>query len=175
VSDDGPIDWGRSQEDRRRRPTAPLDAFRPGGRRTWPRRHEERRGRFFVDRFDATTLAMIVILLCLTLVDGVLTIELLDVNSVEANPLMGHLLSWGQWEFLLGKYILTAAGLPFLVVYKHHLLFGTRFRTGWLLHVFVSLYLILLFYQSALLHAGRTLPPAPADSMTVRPVPLDRP
>src|SRR5436190_23815784 len=100
-----PIDLSRSQGDRRERPTTPLDALRTGGRRTWPRRHEERLGRFFVDRFDATTLAMVVILLCLTIVDGVLTIELLDVNSVEANPVMGQLLTQGHREFLLGKYV----------------------------------------------------------------------
>src|SRR5262249_36220715 len=132
----------RGSKDRRTKPTSPLDALRPGGRRSWPRRREERAGRFFVDRFDALTLAMIVALLCLTIVDGVLTIELLDVNSEEANPLMDHLLTWGDCAFLLGKYILTAAGLPFIVVYKQHPFFGTRFRVGWLLHVFIGLYLV---------------------------------
>ena len=50
--------------------------------------------------------------------------------------MMGHLLSRGHREFLLGKYVLTAAGLPFLIVFQHYPLFGTRFRAGWLLHVF---------------------------------------
>jgi hypothetical protein len=169
VMNDPPFDLPRSQADRRERPTTPLDALRPGGRRTWPRRQEERLGRFFVDRFDATTLAMIVLLLCLTIADGVLTIELLDVNSEEVNPLMGHLLTRGHREFLLGKYVMTAAGLPFLIVYKHYPMFGTRFRAGWLLHVFISLYLMLLAYQWALLHAGRPgLPAAGADPTTAR-------
>ena len=110
---------------------------------------------------------MVVILLCLTIVDGVLTIELLDVNSVEANPLMGHLLSWGHREFLLGKYVLTAAGIPFLIVFKHYPMFGTRFRAGWLLHVFVSLYLVLLSYQWVLLHVGRPGPPAAGPDSTI--------
>jgi Domain of unknown function (DUF5658) len=144
----------RGGEDRRRRPTMPLDAFRSGGRRTRPRRAQERQGAFFVDRFDTITLAMVVGLLGLTIVDGVLTILLLDFNSEEINPLLGHLLTRGQPAFLLAKYLLTAAGLPFLVVYKSYPLFGTRFRVGWLLPVFIGMYVVLLCYQTALLFAA---------------------
>jgi hypothetical protein len=147
-----PAGGARTQPDRRARPTRALDALRRGGRRLWPRRHEDRAGSFFLDRFDALTLAMVVSLLCLTIVDGVLTIELLDLNSEEANPLMRHLLARSHLAFLLGKYALTATGLPFLVVFKHYPLFGTRFRTGWLLQIFIGLYVLLLIYQWAHLH-----------------------
>jgi hypothetical protein len=153
---DNPTEGPRSQPDRRWRPTSPLDAFRSTGRRTWPRREEEREGRFFVERFGAITLAMVVGLLALTIADGVITIELLDINSVEANPFMNHLLSRGQLDFLLGKYILTAAGLPFLIVYQQHSLFGTRFRVGFLLPMFIGMYLVLISYQWVLLNAGRS-------------------
>jgi hypothetical protein len=150
----------RGRTDRRTLPTLPLDALRLSGRRTWPRREEERRGAFFVDRFDAMTLAMIVSLLALTIVDGVLTIELLDMNSEEVNPFMAHLLTRGNSAFLLGKYILTATGLPFIVVFKQYPMFGTRFRVGFLIPVFVSLYLALAFYQWRLIAIGRGESPA---------------
>lgn len=153
----------RGRNDRRQRPTSPLDALRFGGRRTWPRRQEERLDGFFVDRFDASTLAMVVILLCLTIADGVLTLELLDINCVEANPLMERLLLQGPLAFLLGKYVLTSAGLPLLVVFKHHPMFGTRFRVGFLIPVFIGLYLILLFYQGALFRLA--FPTAPTNPM----------
>ena len=144
----------RRGEDRRQRPTSPLDAFRFGGRRRGPRRTEERRGAFFVDRFDAATLGMVVALLGLTLVDGLLTIELLEINSEEGNPFMHYLLAHGPMAFLLGKYLMTAAGIPFLVVYKNYPMFGSRFRVGYLFPVFLGLYLVLLSYQWVLLHAG---------------------
>ena len=98
-------------------------------------------GHFFVDRFDALTLAVIVTLLMLTIADGVLTIELLDTNSEEMNPIMARLIVHGQQAFLIGKYILTAAGLPFIVVYKNYPMFGTRFRIGFVLPIFVGLYI----------------------------------
>ena len=98
---------------------------------------------------------MIVSLLMLTIADGILTIELLDTNSEEMNPIMARLIPQGHQAFLMGKYILTAAGIPFIVVYKNYPMFGTRFRIGFVLPIFVSLYLVLIFYQSRLLRIGR--------------------
>jgi hypothetical protein len=158
--DAGPEARFRASTDRRRRPTGPLDAFRRTGRRGAVRRRDERRGAYFLDRFDALTLAIIVGLLGLTLVDGVLTVELLDVNSEEINPLMRHLLDRGHGAFFIGKYVLTATGLPLLLVYKNYRMFGTRFRVGYLLPLFLSLYLLLAAYQVHLLNLGHVPPPA---------------
>ena len=156
---------GRQHHDRRRRPTTPWDALRPGGRRGRPRRIEERLGPFFVDRFHPVMLAMIVALLCLTLLDGVLTLELIELNSEEANPIMAQLISRGALTFLMGKYLMTAAGLPFLVVYQHYPLFRTRFRVGWLLPIFIGLYCVLLLHQWSLFRIGR-----PESALERRPV-----
>ncbi len=128
-----------------------MDAFRLAGRRQQVRRGTERNGPFFTDRFDALTLALVVAILVLCILDGILTIELLDNNSEELNPVMRFLLDRGHRPFLVGKYVITAAGLPFLVVYQNWPFFGTRFRTGYLLPVFLAFYLILLAYQLYLL------------------------
>jgi Domain of unknown function (DUF5658) len=143
----------RDTSERRRAPTGPWDSLRFFGRRRKVRRATERGGPFFVDRFDAITLAVVVGVLALSIIDGVLTIELLDINSEEVNPVMGFFLGLGGGHrpFLLGKYILTAIGLPFLVVFKNWPLFGTRFRAGFLLPVFLGLYIGLLVYQVHLL------------------------
>jgi len=161
---DGSTEGQRSPMDRRQRPTSPLDALRLSGQRTEVRRREEREGTFFTDRFDPIILAMIVTLLCLTIVDGVLTIELLDTNSEEINPFMEHLLTRGHVAFLLGKYVLTAIGLPLIVVYKSYPFCGTRFRVGFLLPIFIGLYVTLISYQLMLLQAGRIHSPPYATS-----------
>jgi hypothetical protein len=148
-------DWNRrGPQDRRRQPTGPLDALRLKGRRIAIRREEERVNAHFVDRFDAVTLALVVSLLVMTLADGILTLDLLDADCEELNPFMAHLIERGPLAFLLGKYILTAVGLPFVVVYKNYPMFGTRFRVGFLLPVFVGLYLVLLSYQWTLIGMG---------------------
>ncbi len=104
---------------------------------------------------------MVLTLLSLTITDGVLTIELLEMNGEEANPLMGYLLNHGPLAFLLGKYVLTAVGLPFIVVYKNYPLFRTRFRAGFLLPLFVGLYVVLIAYQWVLFQAGSSHSPFP--------------
>ena len=112
---------------------------------------------------------MIVGLLALTLADGVLTIELLDRASEEVNPVMALLLGRSRQAFLVGKYILTAAGLPFLVVFKNHRLFGTRFRVGYLFPAFIGLYLILVSYQWSMLNRDPAIAaPAPSRPTAVR-------
>jgi hypothetical protein len=146
--------YQRSQLDRRARPTSPFDSFRLAGRRAMPRRQDERLGAFFVDRFHPSTLALVVTLLALTIADGVLTLELVSLHSEEANPFMGYLLNQGPLVFLSGKYLLTAFGLPVIVVCKNHPMFGSRFRVGYLLPVFIGLYVVLITYQLTLFQFG---------------------
>ncbi len=45
-------------------------------------------------------------------------------------------------------------GLPFIVVYKNYPMFRTRFRVGFLLPVFIGLYLVLIGYQAFLFQMG---------------------
>jgi hypothetical protein len=139
------------RSDRRRRPTTAWDAFRPGGRRISPRRVEELRQHYFVDLIDTSTFVLAVLLLILTVIDGAITLVLLKAGCEEVNPAMEYLLRRGPLSFLLGKYALTTAALPFLLIFRHFTLFQTRFRVGHLLAVFVALYLILLGYQIVLM------------------------
>ncbi len=98
---------------------------------------------------------MVVSLLCLSIADGVLTLELLEFDCVEANPVMACLLDRGYFWFLIGKYALTAVGLPLLVVCENSRMFGTRFRVGFLIPTFIAAYLVLIFYQNSLFGAVR--------------------
>jgi len=136
-----------SRGDRRGQPTSPWAVFLPGGRRMRHRRDAEHRQPYFVDRFSCLTLVLVLLFLAATVADGVLTIHLLDSGCEEINPLMGRVIQEGATAFLLCKYALTAAGIPFLLVFQNHYLFRTRFRVGYLLPVFVGLYAILLAYQ----------------------------
>ena len=148
-----PTHQDRGPIDRRRRPPTAWDAFRPRGRRIRRRRVQERHEPYFVDLIDGSTFGLAVLLLLLTVIDGAVTLVLLGAGCEEINPAMGYLLRQGPTQFLLGKYLLTTAGLPFLLVFRHFPLFGTRFRVGYLLPVFVGLYLVLLGYQLALINA----------------------
>lgn len=137
--------------DRRQTPTSLWAAFFFGGRRTKNRRASEHRQQYFVDRFPPRTMATIVVLLVLSLLDGLITIHLLDAGAEEINPVMKYLIDKGLLPFLLGKFVLTAAGIPLLLIFKNHYLFHSRFRVGYLLPIFVGLYVLLITYQLCLL------------------------
>jgi hypothetical protein len=141
----------RTQPDRRQTPTSPWACLAPAGRRTRQRRGEEHRRPYFVDRFPAVLLAFVLMLLVASIVDALLTIRLIEAGGTEINPLMDRLLDFGVFPFLMGKYALTAVGLPLLVVFKNYYLFGTRFRVGYLFPVLLAMYALLIGYQLVLM------------------------
>lgn len=100
-----------------------------------------------VDRHGAALFGMVVALLLLTILDGVLTLMVVESHKEELNPLMARLMERGVLWFVLGKYVITASCLPWLLIWKNHGLFRTRFRVKYLIPVFVVLYLVLTATQ----------------------------
>lgn len=137
----------RAVPDRRVLPTSLWAALLAGGQRALNRRTDEHRQHYFVDTHSAHTLFQIVLLLALSIVDAAITLLLIQTGCEEINPVMSHLLDYGLLTFLMGKYVLTAAGIPLLLVFKNHYLFGSRFRVGYLFPVFIGMYLCLIGYQ----------------------------
>lgn len=142
----------RAKADRRQTPTGPWTAFPPAGLRMRNRRASEHQRPYFVDRFSPAMLVFVLMLLMASIVDAILTIQLLQAGGDEINPLMDRLLDYGILPFLVGKYLLTVVGLPLLLVFKNHYLFGLRFRVGYLIPSTVVLYLVLIGYQLLLMH-----------------------
>jgi hypothetical protein len=142
----------RAQSDRRETPTSPWGAFPPAGGRMRNRRASEHRQPYFVDRFSLVMFITVLMLASASIVDAVLTIQLIEAGAREINPLMAHLLDHGIEPFLLGKYLLTVAGLPLLLIFQNYYLFGTRVRVGYLVPMAVGLYLVLIAYQLVLMH-----------------------
>jgi hypothetical protein len=141
-----------SPEERRERPDRRrknLPIWHP--RRLRGRRRETRRGeQGLVDRVSGRVFLMATLLLVLTLVDGVITLILIDLGCEEANPVMRYLLDKSPGLFFAGKYGLTAAFLPVALVMNRYRLFGTRLRAGHLIPIVAGMYVILIAYQAAL-------------------------
>jgi hypothetical protein len=141
----------RQKSDRRQNPTSPWYALFGQGQRVQSRRTSEHDQHYFVDRFPARTLVWIIVLLTLSISDAYITLILLENGCEEVNPVMDYLLNHGPMTFLVGKYFLTAAGIPVLLLFKNYFLFGTRFRVGYLIPLFVLMYVVLISYQCCLL------------------------
>jgi hypothetical protein len=141
----------RTRTDRRRKPTSFWDVFRLRGRRSHARRAEEHRRPHFVEQFSPILLTLGLMLLVATLVDGIMTIHLMTAGARELNPLMDRFLSIDVKVFLLGKYVLTAVGLLFFVLFKNFY-FARRIRIGHFIPVVVALYAMLIVYQIVLMY-----------------------
>ncbi|GAC1449767.1 MAG: hypothetical protein NVSMB9_33800 [Isosphaeraceae bacterium] len=135
----------------RRQSDVPLwNLRRLRGRRRRNRRADEHHQLYLVDRVSNARFAAAVLLLVLTLVDGWLTLLLLDHGFEEVNPVMRCLLDRGPLMFFAGKYLLTALFLPAALVLNQYRLFGTALRVGHLVLVASVLYLPLIAYQVVL-------------------------
>jgi Domain of unknown function (DUF5658) len=137
----------RHLPDRRETPTGLWDALFCGGKRAFVRRESERRRPHFLDRYPLGAFIWIVLLLFCTVADGWLTLVLLESGYHEINPVMQYFLAKGPAYFLIGKYVLAAAGLPVLVLFRGHTRYGDP------LPIFVSLYAVLIGYQLLILRA----------------------
>jgi hypothetical protein len=151
VSKNRPREERRQNADRRQRPTSVWAAFSPWGRRIAHRRAEDHSTPYFVDRFSAFTFFAVTMLIAASIADAILTIQLLEAGAHEVNPVMDHLLGYGLWAFLLGKYALTVAGLPLLLIFQNHYLFGSVIRVRHLIPMAVMLYAVLICYQIVLM------------------------
>ena len=141
----------RSQADRREEPTSPWAALPPAGQRMKMRRVLEHRQPYFTDRFSPDMLIWVLLLIVASLVDAGLTVRVLYGGGSEANPFMNYLLNHSIEAFVIGKYVLTVVGLPVLLIFRNHYLFGTRMRVGYLIPVSVAMYTVLIGYQILLI------------------------
>jgi hypothetical protein len=90
----------------------------------------------------------------LSCADAFLTLLLLEMGMIEANPVMGAVMAHGTTVFTSTKLAMTAFGI-FVLVFLAKARFLNRFRTGLFLTSFFSFYACLVCYE--LVHLFRLL------------------
>jgi hypothetical protein len=82
----------------------------------------------------------------LSCADAFLTLQLLDLGMIEANPVMSAVMTQGTLAFTITKLGMTAVGI-FVLVFLAKARFLNRIRTGLFLTVFFSFYACLVCYE----------------------------
>jgi len=82
----------------------------------------------------------------LSCADAFLTLELLRLGMIEANPVMEAIMSQGPAAFTSTKLAMTAVGI-FVLVFLAKARFLNRIRTGLFLTMFFSFYACLVCYE----------------------------
>jgi hypothetical protein len=124
----------RQVRDRRVGPTTLLGALRPGGRRRGFRRSGEGRDRY-VDRLDAVTVFLSLIVLVASVLDAILTLRHLQNGGWELNPLMHAVLECGVPFFVGAKILATGIGVVFLAIHQNFALGRLTLRLAALVYV----------------------------------------
>ena len=143
----------RKQLDRRKFPTRPFSKYILKGRRRHARREEEDFS-YYVDRYDAKYLALILSIIVLCVFDAYFTLKIIHYGGKELNPLMIKFLDKFPEMSLLVKYLITAICLIILLIHKNFILFG-KVKAYFFLYIIFSLYFLLVFYEVFFLYIRR--------------------
>jgi hypothetical protein len=118
-----------------------------------PRRRTGRRAsdhdRPIIDMHGPALLASATLLLALCVTDAALTLSLISLGAVEANPFMALFTDGNVTRFVLTKVTLTGAGVLLLVGLSRFRVFRVL-RVESILHAFTCSYVLLIAYELAL-------------------------
>ena len=135
----------RKQPDRRKFRTRPFSKYIFKGYRKHARRKDEDQN-YYVDRYDARYLALVLSILVLCVFDAYFTLKIIHCGGKELNPLMIKVLDRFPEVSLLMKYLITVICLIILLIHKNFIMFG-KVKAYFFLYVIFSLYLILVLYE----------------------------
>jgi hypothetical protein len=96
-------------------------------------------------------LVLALVTLLASLLDGFLSLQLIERGANEINPVLSTFLHQSPLHFVLGKHFLTCLGVIFLVLYNDRRLFGRKLRVRHLLLAAQVLFAGIIVYEGALL------------------------
>ena len=114
------------------------------------RRATDRQQIKFVDEYDHAFMGFIIFLVILSIIDGFMTLHLLDYGAHEFNPIMSFSLELGPWFFMASKFLLTCSGVMCLLVVSNSHVFGDRIQVRDVFPAMLVLYLMVMAWNTLL-------------------------
>jgi len=140
----------RYQLDRRMAKLNLVERFFQRGARTQHRRVKDRDNFSYLDRHEPHLLLLSVIVIVCSLIDSLLTLEILATGGVELNYFADQLIGLGLYGFIFTKYLITAFGIIVLVLHKHYfMIVGIQVRHA--IYSFVFIYSVLIIYETTII------------------------
>ncbi len=117
----------RRHNDDRRKGTIPIfSKYWLTGRRSSFRREEDGKIYYKLDRHNPKTLAIILTIIMLSIIDAIFTLELIHNGAAEVNPIMAYYLNIGPIVFFGAKYLLTCASILLIFLNQHAYILNNR-------------------------------------------------
>ena len=137
----------RSRKDRRKTARPVIRSLYRGGKREIIRRREERNIIFWADRYSQTLFGAILLILFFSVLDGLLTLFLIDHGATELNPVMAYYLDVGPYAFFSVKYLLTSVAVVILLLCQNAFLRTIRIHTRSLFYVIVAAFMSVVAWE----------------------------
>lgn len=137
----------QNPHDRRKKPTGLLGRHTLSGRRKAHRRAADPQINYYVDQYSPVFFFSLVLILILSMFDGIFTYHYLSLGGKELNPIMEALIQYGPSAFFPYKFFITSIGIFILCIHKNFAF--VRSLTSMIL----ALYVLLIFYHVGLLYA----------------------
>ena len=137
----------RNGKDRRKRKIPPLKYLLLGGQRKRIRRKEDEGKLIILDTHGHWVFVLTVIILVLSIIDGLLTLNLMSRGAQEVNPLMSFLIHINPYIYFFVKCFLTIAAVIILILLRNYRSKIFRVRVSNLLPLIAVFFIIIIFYQ----------------------------
>jgi hypothetical protein len=137
----------RNGEDRRKMRAPRFSKYWLTGRRGSLRREGDRHGYYGPDRHSHKTFLLILLIVSLSVLDAIFTLNLVGRGATELNPIMDYYLNQGPLVFFVTKYLLTFASVLLILLYQNAYLFRTRLKVKSLFLVFVISFALIVQWE----------------------------
>ena len=111
------------------------------------RRQDDRQKVILFDWYSPKLFVTILIVLILSIVDGFLTLFLLEHGAYEVNPIMAYLIDVSPSAFVAVKYSLTCMAALIVLILSNVLTRITRFSAHTLLYFFAGVFMVVVVWE----------------------------
>lgn len=147
IQDTYDSDEKRSKNDRRTRTGISIRMLVGAGKRESMRRQDDRQKVILFDWYSPKLFVTILIVLILSIVDGFLTLFLLEHGAYEVNPIMAYLIDVSPSAFVAVKYSLTCMAALIVLILSNVLTRITRFSAHTLLYFFAGVFMVVVVWE----------------------------
>jgi hypothetical protein len=137
----------RSGKDRRSRAGFSTRLLFGAGKRENVRRLGDRGRIFFVDRYSPKFFVAILAGIFLSVLDGFLTLLLMDHGAYEVNPIMAYALSFSPSAFVASKYVLTCIAALIVLMLRNVVIRRTKIPVHVLLYFFAGAFAAVVAWE----------------------------
>jgi hypothetical protein len=137
----------RSGKDRRKHKIPEIKSLFIFKRRKKIRRQEDKYNIIYFDRYSSTLLGAIIVFLLLNLIDGLLTLFLLDHGATEINPIMAYFLNFGPLTFMSVKYFLASYSVIILLIFSNVFLRKIKIYTRSLFSYTIGAFMLVIAWE----------------------------